>query len=569
MGRHSESTGGGVDKGSSHRSSGHHRHRHHHHRRHHRDNEAEQPRKDADNNNNDEIHSRSRHHRRRHSHRHRRSDSDSDDNHDNDNSYSWRSRSNAQREEERDERSDRLSRLRRRARLERQDSRNHADNNNDDAQRSRKRRRNGDDDDSSDRASDKDARDGGPTLQDRLGRHPNSGTGGSGNTYTSSDVVDWSSRRGRRQMPSLAYDVGQQRRFLGFLDRRDASGGRAAATAAAMTFEIGPDGLVQMPPPNTLVRHQHSRRRRGEQEQPLRCTDDKAKETGVRHERNKGNTTDDDDAQSVASHESLYNDPATAHLGVLPDVLPPSNLYRVALYGVDLSITADHLNSIVTQLLGKAAKPYRMRRPAREMLLAAMAFSDSNTKVSTDGTAAAAAATSAKQSASLDTKAPIKPSASASSSGVLQDNPNHAVDPASAARYAPAGGVLTDDAPAAVLSTAPSSGILPETTAVLQSEDAESGVLGSGGAQQLDAAEVYEEERNSAEEMEEGVLPDVSSLPQPPPPAAPAFYLPGLHDVNGPGGMVVLEFAEREHAFRTVQVLNGGYINGRRIAASM
>lgn len=568
MGRHSESTGGGGDKGSSHRSSGHHRHRHHHHRRHHRDNEAEQPRKDADNNNNDEIRSRSRHHRRRHSHRHRRSDSDSDDNHDNDNSYSWRSRSNTQREEERDERSDRLSRLRRRARLERQDSRNHADNSNDDAQRSRKRRRNGDDD-SSDRASDKDARDGGPTLQDRLGRHPNSGTGGSGSTYTSSDVVDWSSRRGRRQMPSLAYDVGQQRRFLGFLDRRDASGGRAAATAAAMTFEIGPDGLVQMPPPNTLVRHQHSRRRRGEQEQPLRCTDDKAKETGVQHERNKGNTTDDDDAQSVASHESLYNDPATAHLGVLPDVLPPSNLYRVALYGVDLSITADHLNSIVTQLLGKAAKPYRMRRPAREMLLAAMAFSDSNTKVSTDGTAAAAAAASAKQSASLDTKAPIKPSASASSSGVLQDNPDHAVDPASAARYAPAGGVLTDDAPAAVLSTAPSSGILPETTAVLQSEDAESGVLGSGGAQQLGAAEVYEEERNSAEEMEEGVLPDVSSLPQPPPPAAPAFYLPGLHDVDGPGGMVVLEFAEREHAFRTVQVLNGGYINGRRIAASM
>lgn len=568
MGRHSESTGGGGDKGSSHRSSGHHRHRHHHHRRHHRDNEAEQPRKDADNNNNDEIRSRSRHHRRRHSHRHRRSDSDSDDNHDNDNSYSWRSRSNTQREEERDERSDRLSRLRRRARLERQDSRNHADNSNDDAQRSRKRRRNGDDD-SSDRASDKDARDGGPTLQDRLGRHPNCGTGGSGSTYTSSDVVDWSSRRGRRQMPSLAYDVGQQRRFLGFLDRRDASGGRAAATAAAMTFEIGPDGLVQMPPPNTLVRHQHSRRRRGEQEQPLRCTDDKAKETGVQHERNKGNTTDDDDAQSVASHESLYNDPATAHLGVLPDVLPPSNLYRVALYGVDLSITADHLNSIVTQLLGKAAKPYRMRRPAREMLLAAMAFSDSNTKVSTDGTAAAAAAASAKQSASLDTKAPIKPSASASSSGVLQDNPDHAVDPASAARYAPAGGVLTDDAPAAVLSTAPSSGILPETTAVLQSEDAESGVLGSGGAQQLGAAEVYEEERNSAEEMEEGVLPDVSSLPQPPPPAAPAFYLPGLHDVDGPGGMVVLEFAEREHAFRTVQVLNGGYINGRRIAASM
>jgi hypothetical protein len=395
----------------------------------------------------------------------------------------------------------------------------------------------------------------------------------------SGHVMDWSSRHGRRQMPSLAYDVGQQKRFLGFLDRRDASGGHAGA--AGMTFDIGPDGLVQMPPPNTLVRHSsHSRHGADTRSAPpnYRETTTTAAAAAGRKKGDKdhlngiSDENDNDDSGSVASHESLFNDPATAHLGILPDILPPSNLYRVALYGVDLSITAGHLSSMVTQLLGKAAKPYRVRRPAREMLLAAIAYTNDS---SSKNVAATPAVAGSVQKVPLTSKAEVKSLAPASSGGAqpnFREEPNAAI---SVNPHSHESGVLSDEthvsAPqrefAGVLNSPSSSGILPDAPAVLEPEGEAPGVLGSGsGSGSAGAGEVEREEEN---DNDEGVLPDAASLPLPPPPTAPAFYLPGLHDVNGPGGMVVLEFAEHEHAVRTAQVLNGGYVNGRRIAASM
>ncbi|CBZ38013.1 hypothetical protein, conserved [Leishmania donovani] len=380
------------------------------------------------------------------------------------------------------------------------------------------------------------------------------GNSAASSTYTESSTVDWSSRRGRQRMRGLAYDVDQRKRFLGFLDRCDASGGRAAA--AAMEFGIGPDGLVQMPPPPTLVRRQnrsrfgatdnndgngsgvcqqpqqHRRRRPPNSVAPMANTHDK----------------DGDDNSSVASHESLYNDPAAADMGILPDIIPPSNLYRVALCGVDLSVTASHLSSMVAQLLGGGAKPWRVRRPAREMLHAAVSYNH-------------VAQQQPRHQQPLPSNKCIITSA-ASSSGVLADlpasmsNTSHSVETS-----------LID-----VLSCEPSiigdRGVLPDA----DGSNAASGVLGNGvepisGILQ-DEAE-GQQMHKEAKENDEGVLPDASPLPQPPHPATPAFYLPGLHDVNGPGGMVVLEFTEQTHALRSVQLLNGAYVNGRRVVASM
>ncbi|KPA85991.1 hypothetical protein ABB37_00280 [Leptomonas pyrrhocoris] len=609
MGRRSES-GGGGEKSSAHRSRGHRSerddadtsHRHRHHRRHRRRSEDHDDER-ADNNvrTREDVSSSGRHRHRRH-HHHSSSGAGSGRGEVEQGSGGGRRRG---------DRSDAAARSRRRPRLDRRDSsrsgsdkstNNHNNNNNsDDDYRSveydrrereaeRRSRRRGHRADTyedavdviaygrkrhrgggggggsqSDEGSDREEKVERSSLDDRRGHNQNANS--------NSRTVDWSSRRGRRQMPSLAYDVGQQKRLLGFLDRRDASGGHAGGSATAagggaaeMTFEIGPDGLVQMPPPNTLVRRrQYDLRtggRREDRQQPPAYRTGRLNQGNGAEQRSNGDRDtnnghghghDNDDNSSVASHESLYNDPSTAHLGILPDILPPSNLYRVALYGVDLSITARHLTSLVTQLLGKAAKPYRVRRPAREMLLAAIAYRDSGTA-------------SSKQNAPPPPTAAAQASCStaASAKGVLPDlygsesaptNPNSV----------PAIGLLPEDArhssaapmtgSAGVLSTAPpSSGILPDVPAVLESGSEVSGVLGSGG--------------NGADH-DEGVLPDAASLPLPPPPAAPVFYLPGLHDVNGPGGMVVLEFAAQEHAFRTVQVLNGGYVNGRRIAASM
>ncbi|KPI83807.1 hypothetical protein ABL78_7155 [Leptomonas seymouri] len=565
MGRHNES-GGGGEKSSSHRSRDHrddvdsgHRHRRHHHRRHlgiDREDSNERARGDGGN---------------RHRHRH----------------HHHSSGGSRRREEERGsgrgDRSDAAARSRRRPRIEHRDgnrigSDEYTDNEDDPNAESNWREREAER--RSQRRSRRDDTDEGEFATSTRGRKRRRGRGGGGgsqsdedskmeeeadmsvvddqrNRYQSdsfnSNVVDWSSRRGRRQMPSLAYDVGQQKRFLGFLDHRDASGGHAsgsAARAAEMKFEIGPDGLVQMPPPNTLVRQQRSRRTGGggrgeDRRQPPTYSTDKRREGNgatprIAHAGHNGNGEDDNN--SVASHESLYNDPATAHLGILPDILPPSNLYRVVLYGVDLSITPGHLTSIVTQLLGKAAKPYRARRPAREMLLAAISYSSSD--ANRNGTAPP------EQSSSCGARPQVGSSTPVFSEGVLQDA--HGNDSALAKSHnAPTSGVLN---------TAPSSGILPDAPAVLEAGDEVSGVLGNDGQGQKDGI---------ADDCDEGVLPDATSLPLPPQPAAPAFYLPGLHDVNGPGGMVVLEFTDHEHAIRTVKVLNGGYVNGRRIAASM
>ncbi|KAK7194645.1 hypothetical protein NESM_000383400 [Novymonas esmeraldas] len=356
-----------------------------------------------------------------------------------------------------------------------------------------------------------------------------------------SDAVDWSSRRGRQRMPGLAYDVDQQKRFLGFLDRRDASDGRGVTAAAAMEFTIGADGLVEMPPPPRLVRRSARTRSDGEgasrggagtqQSQQQRRPPHHAPATGhsnrTNRSRNDAGDDDDDECVSVASHESLYSNPAMAHLGVLPDVIPPSNLYRVALYGVDLALAPTHLRSMVAQLLGGGAAPWRVRRPAREMLNAAQAQ---------------------QQQQELAYRCEFA-SAVAPPGAVLADAPTHV------------GG-------AEHLTTASAAGVLSG-----ESEDA--GVLGNDGGHGSgvlpDGADGL-----AANEAADGVLPDASTPhvppplpPPPPPPPPPVFYLPGLHDVNGPGGMVVLEFTEQTHAFRTVQLLNGAYINGRRVAASV
>ncbi|CAG9582457.1 conserved hypothetical protein [Leishmania major strain Friedlin] len=404
------------------------------------------------------------------------------------------------------------------------------------------------------------------SLSDRraYGDRFQAGNSATSPTYSESSTVDWSSRRGRQRMPSLAYDVDQQKRFLGFLDRRDASGSRTAA--AAMEFRIGPDGLVQMPPPPMLVRRQNRSR--------FSATDDNdGNGSGVRqqpqqqqHRRRRppssvaptANTHDEDgdDNSSVASHESLYNDPAAANMGILPDIIPPSNLYRVALCGVDLSVTASHLSSIVAQLLGDGAKLWRVRRPAREMLHAAVSHNH-------------AAQQQPRHQQPLHAPLPSNKStitSSASSSGVLTDPPAnmsstlHSVDTSLI-------GVLSCE-PSIIGGGGRCRGVLPDA----DGSSAASGVLGDGietisGILQDEA--VGQQMHKEAKENDEGVLPDGSPLPQPPQPATPAFYLPGLHDVNGPGGMVVLEFTEQPHALRSVQLLNGAYVNGRRVAASM
>ncbi|KAG5466689.1 hypothetical protein LSCM1_00859 [Leishmania martiniquensis] len=368
-----------------------------------------------------------------------------------------------------------------------------------------------------------------------------------------SGAVDWSSRRGRQRLPSFAYDMDQQKRFLGFLDRRDAS--RSRAGAAAMEFTIGADGLVQMPPPPTLVRRQ-SRHRIG----ATNNKDGSSVSSCQQHHRKRpppscaaptANTDGEhgDDNSSVASHESLYHDPAAVQVGILPDIVPPSNLYRVALCGVDLSLTAPHLSSMVTQLLGGRVKPWRVRRPAREMLHAAAAYNHT----AQQHPPRQQPLTSHK---STVTGSPLVPCA------VLAEEPAGAASPT---------GVIAG--PSASVSNTPhavgSGGgcVLPEAG----DSHATSGVLGYGDEKTSGILQDIAggQQMHMKAEESEGILPCASSLPPPPQPAAPAFYLHGLHDANGPGGMVVLEFSEQTHACRAVQLLNGAYINGRRVAASM
>lgn len=380
-------------------------------------------------------------------------------------------------------------------------------------------------------------------------------------TYKASSTVDWSSRRGRQRMPGLAYDVDQQKRFLGFLDRRDASGGRAAA--AAMEFKIGPDGLVQMPPPPMLARRQNRSRFGATDNKDGNCSG-----FGQQQQRRRRrppssvapmvNTHDEDgdDNSSVASHESLYNDPAAANMGILPDIIPPSNLYRVALCGVDLSVTASHLISMVTQLLGGAVKPWRVRRPAREMLHAAVSDNHAAQPQPRQQHTLHALLTSHK---STITNA-------ASSSGVLADPPasmNKTLRSVEASLI----GVLSCES-SIIGGGGGTRGVLPDADDSNAASSMLGNVVGTISGILQDEAE-SQQMHKKAEENDEGVLPDGSPLPQPPQPGTPALYLPGLHDVNGPGGMVVLEFTEQTHALRSVQLLNGAYVNGRRVAASM
>ncbi|GET92613.1 hypothetical protein, conserved [Leishmania tarentolae] len=381
-------------------------------------------------------------------------------------------------------------------------------------------------------------------------------------TYTTSRTVDWSSRGGRQRMPGLAYDVDQQKRFLGFLDCRDSSGSRAAA--AAMEFKIGPDGLVQMPPPPMLVRRQNRSRfgatdandgngsgfRQQQQHHRRRRQPSSAVPTASKHDK------DSDDNSSVASHESLYDDPAAASMGILPDIIPPSNLYRVALCGVDLSVTASHLSSMVAQLLGGGVKPWRVRRPAREMLHVAVSYNQTAQQQPRHQQPPRAPLTSNKSTIT----------SAVSSSMVFPDSPSsvgntpHSVENSLI-------GVLSCE-PSNVGGGSGRRGVLPDA----DDTNAASAVLSSGaettkGLLQGEAKGPQMHKETAANN--EGVLPDASPLPQPPQSATPAFYLPGLHDVNGPGGMVVLEFTEQKHALRSVQLLNGAYVNGRRVAASM
>ncbi|KAI5689181.1 hypothetical protein MNV84_07320 [Leishmania braziliensis] len=402
---------------------------------------------------------------------------------------------------------------------------------------------------------------------------PQAGNSVTNPSHMASSTVDWSSRHRRQRMPGLAYDVDQQKRFLGFLDRRDASGGQAAA--AAMEFTVGADGLVQMPPPPMLVRRQNRNRfgatdsndgsgsgfRRQQQKQhrqrsTLSCAALPANAHG-----------EDSNNSSVASHESLYNNPATAQLGILPDIIPPSNLYRVALYGVDLSLTASHLSSMVAQLLGGGVKPWRVRRPAREMLHAAVCYNHTAQQQPQYQQPLPAPLTSRKSAVTNElfvsgTTLVNESANAASSSGVLGDPPGSITNTSHSIETSTIGVLLCES------SIAEGGGVLPDaedrkvTSGVLGSvAEKTSGVLqGEAGRQQM---------HKEGEENNESVLPDALSLPQPLQPATPAVYLPGLHDVNGPGGMVVLEFTEQKHALRSVQLLNGAYVNGRRVAASM
>ncbi|KAG5467221.1 hypothetical protein CUR178_00862 [Leishmania enriettii] len=391
-----------------------------------------------------------------------------------------------------------------------------------------------------------------------------------GQSYTANSTVDWSSRRGRQRIPSFAYDLDQQKRFLGFLDRRDASRGRVGA--AAMEFTIGADGLVQMPPPPTLVRRQNRHRI------SVTSNDDRnGSSSWQRQQRRKrsppgcaASTADSDgehgdDKSSVASHESLYHDPATVQVGILPDIVPPSNLYRVALFGVDISLTASHISSIVGQLLGGGVKPWRVRRPAREILHAAASCSHAAEPHQQPLSTPLASHTSTITCAPSVSRAVLaEERAGASSWPGMIGGPSASVSETLHTTATSTIGVLSGKS---FVAGHGGGGVLPDAA----SSSAASGVLGYGDEKASGIAQgnAGGQQVHMREEEIKGILPYPSSLPPPPQPAPPAFYLPGLHDANGPGGMVVLEFTEQTHACRSMQLLNGAYVNGRRVAASM
>lgn len=176
-------------------------------------------------------------------------------------------------------------------------------------------------------------------------------------------------------------------------------------------------------------------------------------------------------------------------LAAAPEV-PPDSIVRVALYGVDLSVTSAHLNSMAEQVLGAA--PWRVRRPALEVL-ASLAGSDGANLM---GSSTAAAGASGEEAAKAIAPQP-------GCDAVLME------------------GYIGEETPGTPVGQRHNA-VIPDPSGG-----------GSSGA------------------------------------ANPFLFMPGLRDVSGAGGMVVLEFVAAEVASKALKLFNGATINGRHIVASM
>ncbi|CCW64875.1 unnamed protein product [Phytomonas sp. EM1] len=203
---------------------------------------------------------------------------------------------------------------------------------------------------------------------------------------------------------------------------------------------------------------------------------------------------------------------------------PPRSLTQIILYGVDLSVTPDHLCSMLGQLMG-GELPWKVRRPAQE-IASVVRFSSTHPKERAwEGTAAVLSADGFSPEGYLD-----------SSPVFSTGNPHNLPGDVNNGE-----GILADSQPEGPVNPLPGGDLL------VGDATTEGGVLES---KVVETAPVISP-----------ILPntDYNSV----------LHRQGLHDVNGPGGVVVLEFAKGSAALMAARLLNGASINGRRITASL
>lgn len=315
-------------------------------------------------------------------------------------------------------------------------------------------------------------------------------------------------QRYQQRMPAI--NMPQQQRLMRFLDARDAQNFDSRRSAANRQQQKGWKGgrsneaeaeQIAMPPPPTFVRRGGGG---GGDSSSISSSIQQQLQNHLRHSTAAESgrdiipsceqpENDNDGNMSDASHESVCsnNDDGDTfggkqrfERGVLPYTIPPRELHRVALYGVDLSITPGHLSSMAEQLVG--CRPWRSRRPATEL--------------------AACFATAATCPRTVDD------------------------------------GEEKSSGGAGILSR-------PQDPVLQDGGDAFGGEQGSTAA---------ESSRDLTCTSRGGAM-ETSSL----------LHLPGLYDTAGPGGMVVLEFKQLAQATQAVKLLNGAFVNGRRVAATM